>query len=327
MALPAVIAGTVGRAAATGAASGGATGAMTGSATASRAIAQLGQFQGSMNQVSVSAQRATHWVGSLASRMTGHLARALTMFIDWVAAAAAPIERLVRVANPGIADAFGYAMNDAFGVVGRSLIPVMESFIRMARKVGDVMAGLEPVFRPAINAIAQLVDAIGQEFVAHIARSAPFFEALATVITRVAQATTVLVRVLGEALNRFGEFISRIYRTLGFTGESFDPKRSSFGAAARHPRFVQPREVANEGIRNALMSGVGQQKTPIENIDKNISEILRLIEKRWGQVDRARKSGVGAGQVIGEELGEREGAGKPNSAVSLGRWAAARRFS
>lgn len=323
MALPAVIAGTVGRAAATGAAS-GATGAMTGSATASRAIAQLGQFQGSMNQVSVSAQRATHWVGSLASNMTGRLARALTMFIDWVAAAAAPIERLVRVANPGIADAFGLAMNDAFGVVGRSLIPVMESFIRLARKVGNVMAGLEPVFQPAINALSQLIDVIGEQFVQNITSRAPVFEMLATVMMRVAQAATVLVRVWGEMLNVVGKLASGFLRAYGFDGSSFNPKASAVGAAARHAEFVQPKQISDDAIRKSLTMGIGQQQSPktLNDVDETLNEIFKWAKQRWGDAgdvaDRVEKT-------IFDPFGAREAIGIQGPGLKLARYLAARR--
>jgi len=306
--LPAVIAGTVARTAATGAASGGIAGAFTGSSAASNAIAGLAGSIGNLERVG---QAATHSVTQLAGAVTGKLGQALTMWIGFVEQAAKPIESLVRVANPAIANAFGRAVSDAYGVVGRMLIPIMNAFTGVARKVGDVMAALEPTFQPAINAIAKLVEVIGNEFVKAAREHAPVFEAMAEVITRVAEAASTAAKVLGFLVRTFNNVFQMIARIAGFTGRSMDNNRSAVGAAAREARFVQPKQLSDEMIRNSLMMGVGQeqQKTPeqaLNSIDKIAGKILKFLEenKPPRNLKEAGQQLTGGTGLIGNNLGE-----------------------
>lgn len=288
--------------------------AMAGEAAGGRAVAQLA---GQVGQLDNAAHRATTWVAHLGETITGKLAHAMTMWIGWLESAARPIEQLVRVANPAQADAFGRAVRDAYGAVGRLLIPVMESFTGAARKVGDLMAGLEPVFQPAINAIAKLVDVVSTEFVKSMQENAPLFELFADILQGVAERTAVAVHVLAEFLrviNQFGAL--RFARILGFSGGSFDPNASAVGAAARQARFQQPKEIANDAIKNALQMGVGQQgKKPedsLNSLDKTADQILKLLE---GNIPKlSAKDIVGAGK---EDSAVRQAVGIISPQVAL----------
>lgn len=326
MALPAVLAGAMGRAAA-GAAGAGAGGSAIGSffggaAVSSRLVATLGNVQASFSQVSVAARQATHWTTNLADAVTGRMVKALTLWAGWVQKAAEPIENLVRIHNPAIANKFMLAITDAFGVVGRMLVPVMDAFTTVARKVGNVMAGLEPVFRPAIAAIAKLVEVAGEVFGKGAREWAPVWEMMATAVERVAQAATVLVRVLGEAWRMFGRLTGTIARLLGFRGESFDPNASSAGAAARTARMVQPKDIADEAIKNALMIGREGQTKPkdIGDVWDKLDETLKWAQRRWGQAEAAATAGVGSltARNIGPESGNDLGAAARMARFILG---------
>src|SRR5262245_57781531 len=249
MALPAVLAPAMARAAAGSAAGGSAGSFIGGMVGSSRAVAQLGMVQGAVNQLGMVAQRASNPVGQLASAITGKLTDSATALGGMVDSAARPIASLVRVHNPAVARQFTIAMEDAYGVIGRMLVPAMNAFTGVARKVGDLMAGLEPVFRPAIAALSGLIAVVGDELVKTVKENAPAMEMFATAIGRVAQAATAAARVIGtlaRVVNAIGG--SRIARFLGFTGGSFDEKATSVGAAARTARFVAPKEIADDAI-------------------------------------------------------------------------------
>lgn len=216
----------------------------------------------------------------------------LTTFVRGIEEAAKPIESLVRVANPAQADAFARAIRDAYGVIGRSLIPVMQSFTVVARKMGDVMAGLEPVVAPTMKNIAGLVERAGAALADTIVKSADLFKLVAYSIDLVIIQTRLWIPLLQEQARimntgyKYGS-VAGIWTDIGEkTGvlekRKFDPNASGVGAAARQAQFIQPKELSNELIKNALMMGVGGQKTEkkaINDIDKNIGDIAKWLFK------------------------------------------------
>lgn len=313
MALPAII-GTVARIGAAEA------GGAAGGATAGRVVAQLGQVQGALSQIGNAANHSSDMIGRLVGSITGKLGKAMTLWIGWVESAARPIEELVRVANPAHADAFVRAFRDALGVVGRQLVPVMDAFTRIARKVGDVMAGLEPIFRPVWKAIAQLVDTIGTELAKTIKENTPFFEFLAAVITKVAEAASFAVKMIGEAIRSFNGIGRFVLRQFGFDGSSFKEGASSVGAAARQARFVQAKEISNDAIKNSLMMGIGAN-TPEQNQKRTADAtegILKWIERNLTGVLGGKGGEKGGGSVAGKVAA---GLADLSPAVRIARWA------
>jgi hypothetical protein len=240
------------------------------------------------------------------------------------------------VANPAIADAFKRAVQDAYGVIGRLLLPVMGSFIGVARKVGDLIAGMEPVFRPAMEAIAKLVSVVGDELVKTVRENMPFFEMLAAGITQVAKAAATGVRIIGEVLRFINRFVSGgLARLLGFDGGKFDPNRSAVGAAARQARFVGPKDISDDALKNALSLGVGQKsKKPEEylnSIDENIFKFFEWAQRRWGNAKEAARGAaeIGvfgpAGVAVAGATKEAPGTGQNTGGsinARMARWAA-----
>jgi len=90
---------------------------------------------------------------------------------------------------------------------------------------------------------------------------------------------------MGEVFTKTFNLIARL---LGFSGESMDPDRTAVGAAARHARFAQPKEIADDAIKNALMMSIGgpKKKTPVEHLDaieKAVGKIHDFMEMKWGK--------------------------------------------
>ncbi len=232
-------------------------------------------------------------LSGLASQATGLFTQTLTVFVSGLERAARPIEQLVRIANPAQADAFNRAIRDAYAVIGRSLIPVMQSFTKVARQVGDTMAGLEPVFKPAIASMARLVEVMGNELNKSIRDNIYLFESLSVSLIRVGEAITYVI----EQANKMqpphsGEIASAaLLGPLGIGGRDkigkFDPNASGVGAAARQASFIQPKQLSDDMIKNALNMGVGQKETKSETYLGNIWDSMKQL------VELARKSQQG----------------------------------
>jgi hypothetical protein len=293
VALPAIIAGalsaagSVGGAAAGGAAAGSAAGGM---ASAVGSLANVGAAVGAVGMVAQQAAPKIHMVGAAFHKATSTMAEALTIWVGVVKAAAGPVAELAAVHNPARVEAFTRALNDAYGVVGRLLTPVMDAFTRSARKVGDLMARMEPVIEPAMNAIAGLVENIFDQFVQTYEKNAPIFDMLATVIKNVAEAVSSAVTLIGKAIRLVLAPMQMLAAALGF-GKTENPDASAVGAARRDARFVGPKQISDDAIKSSLMQGIGREKPPtekhLENINKNIENIWKAVEKRWNVVKRA----------------------------------------
>ena len=211
-----------------------------------------------------------------AGGFTGHFVGMLDKMASTVDHLAAPVASFVALANPAKAAQFELTMRNAHAVVGRELIPMMDAFTRTAQKVGDVMAGFEPVFEPAIKAVADMVDEIGTDLVKAAIECEPELKLLAIAIEQVARTAAVgsylLLRGLEFSRHPFG----RDEETNPKGRFGFDPTRSSRGAAAQEARFVGAKTVADEAIKMALTIGAttqDKQLTTLESIDRNIAKL------------------------------------------------------
>ena len=288
-----------------------------------RAVAEITAAQAAVNQLGRAARAAANPVSAL----TGKLTDALTKLPQLVEAAAAPIEKLVRVHNPAIADAFGRAMSDAYGVVGRQLLPVMGAFVGVARKVGDLLASFEPTVRPAITAVGQLINVIGQEVTATVKKNAPVLELMAAVVTRVAQAASVAARMLGEVVRAFGAIGRTVAGLLGFKGDTVKEGASSVGAAARHARFQAPKDISDDAIKNALQIGKESQAKTLTHVHDKIEEFYEWAKRRFGQAQAAaRGAGGQLNKVVQGEMAAGTG-DSTSTAARVARFGAARWLS
>ncbi len=219
----------------------------------------------------------------------------LTTFVRGIDDAAKPIQSLVRLANPAQAEAFDRAIKDAYAVIGRSLIPIMEAFTRSARKIGDAMAGLEPIMEPAMKKLAEFVDELSTGIAKAIADSPETFKLLSSAIQMAVEQTKVWIPLLEQQAQIMNMMMAPENLILGSgKGPGFDKNASSAGAAARQAQFVQPKQIADDMIKNALNMGVGAKKTDnqaLNSIDDTLKKIRDGFEKWWNRnADRVDKT-------------------------------------
>ena len=315
MALPAVIASVV-----SGAASAAGGSAAGGASAAASSLSGVGGAVGQLGQVCDWAKRPVGKLTEEAGKASHKLTSMMTAFIDLVQAAAGPVQRLVAIHNPARAEAFTRAMTDAYGVIGRLLTPVMDAFTRTARKVGDVMARMEPIFKPLMEAVSQIIDTIADDFVAGMEKNAPGFQNLADVLTKVAQVVNLAAQGLSKLLNVARDFVGGIARILGFGGTAFDPKASAVGAGHRQARFVGPKQISDDAIKSSLMQGIGvQKKTP----EQALNDIAGFTGKLWDWYEKNGEELIGRAKRTAER-GEKIASDPTYAGRQFLRWAAAK---
>lgn len=194
---------------------------------------------------------------------------------SFVIKAAEPIRNLVAGSNPAVAERFALAVDDAYGVIGRFLIPVLDSATTAVRKVGDAYAGSERAFQPFVRALSLFFQRTGELVTDLIRKHGPAIEFLGTALEQMVGAASYAAEsiiYLTGALNWFA-------KQAGFRPE-FDKNASSFGAGSRNVRFVQAKTASDEAIKSALQSGAAQPKKAEEHLDKiaqNTTSILSAI--------------------------------------------------
>ncbi len=286
----------------------GGAGEVAGMAGATSSASALGDVGGKLGQLANISQTATPTLGKFnaALDLTGHkvaeltttFTRALTVFVRGIDDAAKPIEALVRLANPAQADAFQRAIKDAYAVIGRSLIPIMEAFTRSARKIGDAMAGLEPIMEPAMKKLAEFVDELSTGIAKAIADSPETFKLLSSAIQMAVEQTKVWIPLLEQQAQIMNMMMAPENLIFGSgKGPGFDKNATSAGAAARGAQFVQPKQIADDMIKNALNMGVGAKQTDnqaLNSIDETLKKIQTGFEKWWNRnadtVDKAAQT-------------------------------------
>lgn len=209
----------------------------------------------------------TRFLENFPALISTKFVKALKFGIDMLAEAAAPVEALVRIHNPARAQLFLVAINNAYGVIGRMLTPIMDAFTRSARKLGDLLAGMEPVVAPLIRAIANLIDTVGTHYLEMLKEHGGALQFMADVLTTVTQNATAAahgILILADALYKLARVTgSPLLLASGFGSpmSRFDPNRTAWGAAGQQARFVGAKAVSDEAIKAAMMQGV-VQKTP-----------------------------------------------------------------
>jgi hypothetical protein len=248
-------------------------------------------------------QQAEHLIGNWSQ----HLVANLNLANAVIAHMAAPVRELVGLHNPAKVAQFDLAMKDAQAVVGRELVVVMDAFTRSARKVGDTLAGFEPVMEPAMKSVADMVDAIGNSLSQVMKDCAPEIRALADTIRDLADAATVAAAAVPGATTGLYGAKSKEEREgfwAGFRGGmmgppsssgKFNEKATSVGASAQEARFVDAKSISNEAIKNAMMVGAGQKTA-----EQSLADINRQLGDFFGWA-----KGQGSGDVA--KGGENDG--------------------
>lgn len=220
-------------------------------------------------------------IQSVTSSATTQLTGLLTTIPMALKAMADPIAQLVEIANPAIITQFNWAFKDTLGVIGRALLPIMQSFLGAMRNVGDEIAKLEPIIRSMSGRMAQLIDGVLREFVRTAEASGPTMEFLATALVRVAEAGAIATHAMIRAQEGLRAIINPLLELMGFTGSGRLNDASAAGAAVRNVSIGRNAEqLSNRAIESALMQGLGKKSemevaiSPLIQIADDIREAL-----------------------------------------------------
>jgi hypothetical protein len=253
----------------------------------------MNNMLGQMDRRFMQAERSG---SQFSSKLVGYLNAAN----EAVASMAAPVRNLVALANPAKARMFDIAAMDASAVVGRELIPVLDAFTRTARKVGDTVAGFEPVVEPAMKAVADLVDDIGTGMREAAIECEPEIRLLTEAIVTMAKEAGWAARHLGTFASLNFGLVNAIDKATGGAppGRRFDPRATSRGAAAQEARFVGAKELADEAIKNAMtLAGTGQQRKTqeqtLQDINKQLADFFGWAKGQSGGAGPAGSGGEG----------------------------------
>jgi hypothetical protein len=296
VALPAVLAGFLGRAATASAGSAGAR-----AAAGNAAPQSLDRLNQGLQRFTQRVRHADSAIAGLAGMMGGRLTHSLTAAIDAVSAFAAPIERLSRLANPAQADQFVIALEDAQAVIGRMLLPVLRALTRVARAVGDHFAAMEPVIGPLLEKIGGFIEHVMAKIGELAQRNAPLVEMMVDALMGLVDGLTVAVDAIFFAMDKLMRIPRFIARQFGYGGENgkADFRRSSVGAAARPAQFIGAKAVSDEAIKHAItLAATGQKaaKPPEKTLENIESELSKFFAWAMGKGSAAHQGKAAGGQ-------------------------------
>jgi hypothetical protein len=236
----------------------------------------------------------------------GAVAIGLEKVVEWGTKAAEVTVGLVAKANPAVVEKLTMAMDDAQAVIGRSLTPVVETFTKVARLVGDTFATIMP-------------DA--SEFQAVMAELDPIFEdikeAVGIIGPIIKTGLVVALRQLGLAfkilalqvkpwlkLISIGATYSGLGLLLGGSGKG--DVKSSVGAAARGASFFSAESLGERGYASAY--GAGLSASPAKQTAENTTTIASAAKGIWdwltGQDSKAEDANKRAVEGLGEGGGD-----------------------
>jgi len=171
-----------------------------------------------------------HNVMSKVAAVSNFATDALTGAALAIQAFAKPIVELTALSNPAALKMFTLAANDAFAVIGRSLLPVTEALTRAMRRIGDVYATLEPVITKVTRVVAYCIDRLSEAWADMMTEAGPAIDFMADAVVRIVQVFTAVGIMFLKVAKWIQQAIGGVLSLLGY--EKLKPK-SGFGAAVR----------------------------------------------------------------------------------------------
>jgi hypothetical protein len=172
---------------------------------------------------------------------------ALTGSIETLRAIAEPIAQLSGLANPAALVAFNLALRDNFAVVGRALLPLTGALTRAMQKLGQYLAGAEPILNTVAQAMARVVDQVGDKWLDAMKDMGPTLEAVADVAVIFVQVGGKIATTLLSITKAMAEWRNKLLALLGITGGAFQKDASAKGAAVRDVKVVTSAESTSRG--------------------------------------------------------------------------------
>lgn len=228
------------------------------------------------------------------------MSNALRAFVD-------PFARLAENAAPAVIEQLNLAIRDTEAVLGRALIPVVESARIGFERIGDMFARFEPMIRKVANAVGLFLDR-------GIDALAKFIESRAPTISFFSELIVGSLDLLGKGLKAFLNIIqyhpiilvqNALAARLGF-GKDFKNDATGKNAGYRDVTITnsgedflrRAQEIAFKQTLNAA-----PEKTDIFFLE----QILTILQEAWRifQGNKAGQAAIagGAGQVAVENAG------------------------
>jgi len=210
--------------------------------------------------------------------LSGKAVALMTAPIDTLAKLAEPLVNLVALSNPARAELFGWAMKDAYAVMGRIVTGPLESFTRLMRRLGDVYAKMEPILTPTVNAFGKMAETIGNQLLSAVERSGPLIAGIATsfeLLTAAILPNKFAIESMVAAL----EMSTGLFQLIGrLSGRKAKDDASGFGAAVRPVGISQNAEdISRQSQAKAFQLAMGAKKDPAEEQVDVLTKIYNAI--------------------------------------------------
>lgn len=210
--------------------------------------------------------------------------------IDVINSLGNAVGNLTRLANPGQFERFGLAIRDATAALGQSMEPLMESFIVIARMVGDEMARLAPSIEPAMAAFGEMAVAFTNMLMPAMELLGPVLGLYATYWKELAEIMNLLVSPMRQLVKLFADL-------LGITelvDKSRDNSRSAMGSAVRNFSLsTSAADLQKTAAARALSTGPSMREkveSATVQLPKLLEDILKEVKLGIAAVDAFLKS-------------------------------------
>jgi hypothetical protein len=193
---------------------------------------------------------------------------------------------------------FQVILDDVSGVIGQTLLPVIEVLSQAARLFGDVLASILPSadeMREALKPVSDFLEDLR--------------DALAPIVPIIKDVLSVALKGLAEVLRQVLAPFRLLAQIIGalFGSEDAKPLKSSQGAAARNISFTNPEQFARSvnvaAFRGA--AGQGEYHSPLDKIGGTLGKISGTVDNiltvmRFGKDALDPKgAAVGGGNAAG----------------------------
>ncbi len=229
-----------------------------------------------------SARRATldFYIAKAAlAGLSGRAISLLTAPLDIMVDLAKPIQNLVALTNPAIAERFTIIMRDAYAVIGQMLTPAMQVMNQLMRRLGDAFAKLQPVLQPTIDYFTRLADKIGNQLISSLEKSGPMIAGIAQSFELLTSSMIPLeTTIKGLTFLLSANFLPNL---LGAASKrQADPNRSSVGLAVRNVQIgTSAEDISKQAQAKAFSSAVNEPgKKTQEDVPGILDQILTFIK-------------------------------------------------
>lgn len=282
MALPAILGALAG--------SGGGAAAGTTAAAGMDVMGLVGSIQflkstltGAVPSITAATSKFSRAINYIPETILGVAAQIQDAAAKWGAALYAPIDTLKAIGaqatrgvarvNPATVQQFNIALEDAEGVIGRQLLPVLVRWTKATRDFADYLVKIEPITSRLGNVAIRLIDiaerlgkTIGDDLAFVLDQMIPLIETQVKWWEKLAKAMDFAMKfsILGQLVKRSG---------------LDQPGGSSVGASIRQVRYMGSEEIQQEVARQSLIASMA--KTKEEQAQEAAISSASLLQMIW----------------------------------------------